>query len=895
MKAVAAPRTMAQIRSRMTTDWNIRVLLDDLAHRADKPALMAIQNGLIRELASSDLANRARSLASFLLRMGVAPGEPVALIGPNGFEWVIARLGIEAAGAVAVAIDEQAAEPELRSILAQSNVKHVICSIEHVDALRRFSSGLGIIAFGHGMTPPGVEDFVPLISAAVGTLPHLDPGAPIMLGYTSGTTGTPKAIALTGRNVATNVEALVASNLVGARDRVLLPLPLHHVYPLVIGLLTALAIGATVVFPESVAGPDILAAVRLADVTTIVGVPRLYGAICSGLLARVNAAGLATRTLFRLSVRASAALRRATGLNPGVLLFSGLRERFGGHLRLLVSGGAHLDIETLQTLAGLGFDVRSGYGLAETASMYTANLPFHTRWGSEGKPIAGEIRIGAPDKTGTGEIELKGPQLFSQYRDNSEATRAAFTADGWFRTGDLGYVDHDGFLFVTGRMKETLVLGGGKKVNPEDLERVYGVSPYIREIAILEHKGTLVALVVPSLDAARVGGAAHIDTAIRVELTSRAQTLPSYQRLAGFVIVREPLPRTRLGKYRRFLLPQIYETAEHPSRRATPVQPSIEDKQLLKQPLARQVYEILKSRYPDKNLSLDASPLLDLGIDSLEWISFGLELQETLHLQLTESAIGNVTTVRDLLLAALNAAPAPAPHPAELHEWTAPLGPAMKLYGAVLYALDWFAMRALFRLEVRGEENLPNQSNFVLIANHSSYLDAPSLGAALGYRTVRRCYWAGDPVVLFSKRWHWPFLRAMQCYPVFERAPAHSLAVSAAILERGNNLVWFPEGWRSPDGKLQSFLPGIGHLLARTPTTVVPVNIAGTFEALPRGRSLPRLRRIRVVIGAPIAPERWQALMSAKKDVPQTITDLLHRVIEDLGRRMAKPSETGKP
>ena len=876
----------------MTAHWNIRVLLDDLARRGNKPALMAIQNGLIRELSGDDLASRARSLASSLLRMGGAPGDPVALIGPNGFEWVIARLGIGAAGAVAVAIDEQATETEIRSILAKSQVQRVICSIEHVRALQSFSSTLEIIAFGRQTIPPGVKDFASLISATVEALPQIDPGAPIMLAYTSGTTGTPKAIALTGRNVATNIEALIAANLVGVRDYVLLPLPLHHVYPLVIGLLTALAAGATVVFPESVTGPDILAAVRLAGVTMIVGVPRLYGAICSGLLARVNAAGRAPRTLFHLTVRASAALRRTTALNPGRLLFSGLRKRFGEHLRLLVSGGARLDADILETLVGLGFNVRSGYGLAETASMYTANLPMHTRWGSEGKPIAGEIRIGAPDKTGTGEIELRGPQLFSHYHDNPEATRAAFTADGWFRTGDLGYIDRDGYLFVTGRVKETLVLGGGKKVNPDDLERVYGASPYIREIAILERKGALVALVVPSLDTARAGGAAHIDTAIRVALTSRAQALPPYQRLAGFVIVREPLPRTRLGKYRRFLLPQIYETAEHPLRQAAPAQPSSEDKRLLNQPLARQVYEIMKSRYPDKNLSLDASPLLDLGIDSLEWISFGLELQETLHLRLTENAIGNVTTVRDLLLAALNAVPAPAPHPAESRDWTAPIGPATMLFGAVLYALDWCVMRALFRLVVRGRENLPRQGNFVLIANHSSYLDAPALGAALGYRTVRRCYWASDPVVLFSKRWHWPFLRAMQCYPIFEREPAHSLAVSAAILEWGNNLVWFPEGWRSPDGKLQSFLPGIGHLLARVPTTIVPVHIAGTFEALPRERSLPRLRRIRVVIGDPIAPDRWLALVAAKKDAPQKIADLLQGVIENLGRLTAKPGKT---
>ncbi len=869
-------------------EWNVRAILDELERREGAPALMSVQKGVLQTLSGGDLAKRAHALAYGFLNTGIAPGDPVALIGPNGFDWVVVRFALELAGALTVAIDEFATDDELRAILTRCRVRFVICNARRAEVLRKSDGALHIITFGARTLPNGAHRLESLFDTGVRALPSRPADSPAMLAFTSGTTGTPKAIVLTQANIAANVEALVKSHLVGSADRVLLLLPLHHVYPLVVGLLAALGSGATVVFPESITGPDILAAAKLASASAIVGVPRLYSAICSGLIARTAAAGTARRVLFHLLLRISIGLHRTLGVNAGRVLFRSLRKRLGENLRLLVSGGARLEPETLDMLTGLGFEVRVGYGLAETASMFTADLQGSVRRGSEGRPVAGSMRISAPDKSGIGEIELKGPQIFSRYLDNPEATTAAFTADGWFRTGDIGYIDSDGFLHVTGRAKETLVLGGGKKVNPEDLERVYGASRYIREIAIFEHRGRLVALVVPSLEATRAGGAMHIDTAIRVELASCARKLPSYQRLAGFAITREPLPRTRLGKYRRFLLPQIYENMQHPLPHEQTAALSAEDERLLDQPIARQVFEILRQRYPDKRLVLDASPLLDLGIDSLEWISFGLELEDRLNLRLSEADIGSVVTVRDLLAIAINANAAPVPSPIDARDWISPTGPALKLFGAILYALNRIAMRTLFRFRARGTKHLPAHGNFIVIANHTSYLDPLALAAALNYPLLRKCYWAGDPVILFSRRWKWPFMRAMHCYPVNEREPARALEVSAALLQRGNAVVWFPEGWRSPDGKLQPFLPGIGHLLEKVPTPVVPAFIDGTFEALPRDRRFPKLHPVQVRIGEPIPPARWQSLKVDKKEMPREIAKVLHEAIDALGQEAAR-------
>src|SRR5438046_1657188 len=213
------------------------------------------------------------------------------------------------------------------------------------------------------------------------------------------------------------------------------------------------------------------------------------------------------------------------------------------------------------------------------------------------------------------------------YRDYRIANTEAFTPDGWFRTGDLGHVDKDGFLFVTGRAKEILVLGGGRKVNPEDLEHIYSTAPEIREIAILEVNGALVALVHPDPAKLRARGAINVRDGMRVVLGEKALDLPSYQRLSGFALTDQPLPRTRLGKYRRFLLPDLYAKAlaGGPQRAARMLDAA--DLALLQDPTAAAVWALLRERFPDRAIDLDVDPRLDLNLDSFGWMELGVALE----------------------------------------------------------------------------------------------------------------------------------------------------------------------------------------------------------------------------------------------------------------------------
>jgi long-chain acyl-CoA synthetase len=867
--------------------FSFATLLERMQERGETPALIEVAGEtLLRVSSFARIAGRARALARNLIEAGLAPGDPVALWAENSAAWVETRLAIAAAGGVTVAIDDLADAEEAAAILRSSGARRLFTVSAHLPKLPAEGSPerprVMLIDADPVNHPPAGDG---------AALPALSGDAPAMLVYTSGTTGRPKAFSLRNRHIEANVRAMGGFGLIGDGDRLLLPLPLHHVYPFVVGLLTPLSVGATIVLPEAATGPKIVRALNLAGVTTMIGVPRLYEAIVAGLEGQAKGRGRLVGALFTNLLALSVAIRRRFGVRLGRLLFRRVHARLGGRLRLLISAGAKLAPEYVWKLEGLGFIALSGYGLAETASAFTGNVPGAQRIGSEGRPLLadGRIRIVEPDATGTGEIQLKGASIFDGYIDDDDANRAAFTEDGWFRTGDLGSVDADGFIVVSGRLKELIVLGGGKNVFPEELEKHYGADPVLREVAVLERQGALVAVVLPDLEAIRKSANTAVEDVVRVALASAAKSLPSHERLSGFAIVRQPLPRTRLGKYQRFLLPKLYEDAR--AGGAPAAKPlSDEDRALLQRPAAAAAWKVLQDRYAARGLSLDADPQLDLGIDSLEWLSLGLELESAAGVALAEQDFADVAQVRDLLRLVEARAAAPAAvtdRSASLAEdeayWLAPTTPAETVAGTGLYHLNRLLARLFFRLRADGLEHLPAPP-FVLVANHVSDLDPPLLGAALPLPVMRRLYWSADRGRLFGSALSRAFCRVSHVFPVDERAPGSTLAMAERALARGHALIWFPESWRSPDGELQRFLPGIGKLLSAQPVPAVPCHIRGSFEAMPRERAWPRPHPVHIVFGPPLDP----AVLAARAEgdtAEARITEGLRRAVAALSHR----------
>jgi len=854
----------------MPSDWpmpaarQFRVLADLIFEAPDKDAIavMAFADGGLQQWSFQRLAETARRLGVGLMRAGVRREEPVAILAPNGPEWVAVYFGIVAAGATAVPLDRGATAQDLALMIRMSGCRRMFTTDGNRRRLRELPECGGLTFHLLDERPEGrnPDDWQTLLTDT-GSLPDISPEQRASLLFTSGTTGQPKAVPLTHRNLLSNVQGLLVEPILQRDEHIMIPLPLHHTYPFTVGLLGALASGATTVFPAGASGPQLLDALKATKPAALIGVPGLYSAILRGIesrmLQRSGIAAAVARRLFDLSLF----FRHRLGLQFGRLIFRELHREFGDRLRILGCGGAKLDPEIAWKLEGLGWTVLSGYGLTETSPILTFNPQRLRRLDSEGLPIEGvELRIEREPDEAYGQILARGSSVFAGYLNDPEATAASFGIDGWFRTGDLGFVDGDGYLHVVGRANETIVLSGGKKLFPEYVEAAYGPLSYVKELAVLCEDGRLVALIVPDPEAIRARGAARLEALLREELEHHAVRLPSHERVSGYAISLEALPRTHLGKLRRHLLPAIYRAAKAGRKEARPAAARPEADTLLSDPAIRELWEWLCARFPERELTLDTSPQLDLAIDSIRWIELSLALQDRFGVQMTEQALARVIVLRDLLEEVARAraprggeAAQTKPTEAERRAVESP-GLIMRAVGLALHTLNRLILRTIFRLSVRGATNIPKEGRILLVPNHASYLDPLAVAAALPWPVLRRTWWAGWTGILYRNRMMRAFSRAMRILPVDpDRDPRAALLLGAAALGREDALVWFPEGRRSPTGEITAFMPGVGVLLQRTGASALPVRISGTFEALPRTRRSPRPCPITVIFGTPVA------------------------------------------
>ncbi len=808
----------------------------------DSLATLTFVGAKMMRMTFAQLYDEAMRIARALVMHGLIPGTTVGVMAVNSAAWIQTFFGIIAAGCVVLPIDVQTEDDDLRRMLRIADCQLILADIDQAD--RRSHLPVEFASIGRFGAPVAPE--VEMITIALTAKPQ----DVAVIVFTSGTTGVPKPVELTHANLISNVTALCAEKIIRPGDRALVPLPLHHIYPLTVGMLAVLASNAAIVLPAGLSGSELVKAMRDAEVTALLGVPRLYSALLASLRAViVRRKGLAAR-LFPVLIASASFAQRRMGLRLGNILFRRVRTEIGPKLHLMVSGGAALPVEDERVLNVLGWQVLTGYGLTETSPILAFNRPACPRVGTVGQALSGvHLRIANPDFGGVGEIEATGVSVFSGYRKDEAATAMAFTPDGWFRTGDLGYLDADLYLHVTGRAAETIVLTNGKKIDPEALEVRYVSDPAIRELAILGGPTGLTALVVPDEEYLRENGAMRLYDRIASVLLARSRTFAPYLRLVGFAITLTPLPRTPLGKLRRHMLPPLYACASK-NESTSPVTDDI----LPEDPRVVALWQWLRARYPGKQVRLTTSPQLELGLDSLGWVDLSLALHRDFGINLTEQQISRVVTVGDLMREA-TAAQADTPQDTaedKSEAWLTPYGTGLqiaRLAGEVLLKLT---MRLAFRLQVNGLEHLPTPP-FVICPNHVSYFDAFVLAAALPHRRLRKSYFAGWAGLLFATPLERLFSRAAQIIPIDpDREAGASIARAVSVLDCGNALIWFPEGRISPDGRLQPFQKGIGAVLERAPVPVVPAWIDGTVEILPPGRRLPRPRRVTVSFGPAI-------------------------------------------
>src|SRR5436190_9108203 len=806
----------------MNSERTLQSTVDSLSEHGDKTALLVFGKKDRHRWSFEKLADCARSFANGLAKDGFKRGDTVILFAENSPEWIVTALGIIRAGMVAVPLDVQLGDKTLVHILRDSHARALITTqkrVERIEKLAGSEKKPKLILFDADSDDE--RSWERFLDNKTTELPTAGSSDEAIIFYTSGTTGPPKGVPLSHANIISQLDTAAEVKIIAGDDRVLLPLPLHHVYPFVIGMLVPLALGLPLVLPFSLSGQQLLRVLREGEVTTIVGVPRLYSALYSSIESKVASSGWIARRAFNVFLVASGFMQTWLRLRIGTWLFRSLHRRFGEKLRLLASGGAALEPELASKLEALGWQVAIGYGLTETSPLLTLSLPGEARRDSVGKPFPGvEIRIdrGALEKEEhvngheVGEILARGANVFSGYRNLAEETKKAFTDDEWFRTGDMGYFDSDDELHVLGRISTLIKTESGEKIQTEDVEDAYAEESAIREIGVLEKKGKLVALIVP-------GGTAHGDEgkdAVRKAAEAASKQLPSHQRISDYAITPDALPRTRLGKIQRHRLEERYDHAKEGGEKAPKAEPmsidemSGEDRALLEDSIAQSVWELLAKRYRGKRLTPDTSPQVDLGIDSLEWLNLTLEIAESSGVELTDEAISRIETVRDLLREVTEGGEGQAVDPLENAEevldekrkrWLKPLGHIAAGTARFLYAVNRVLMRLLFRVRAEGLERLPKDRQWVLTPNHVSYLDPFAIAALLDWSQLSHTYWAGWSGIIFAN----PLMRFLsrlgKILPVeTARAARSSIAFGAFILKRKKKRDWFPEGESSDSG-----------------------------------------------------------------------------------------------
>src|SRR5215213_85332 len=366
-------------------------LIDALAEHGERQAVLALHEEGAKSWSYGELALHARRLAHELTRAGLSRGDHVMLLAPIRPEWVVACLAIVGAGAVVTPVDVQLTDEVLSRILNHSGAKFVFTTAEHAERFERLESTVKPkpIVLDVGLEDPLSWRHLLESEELDAELARPEPREVAALFYTSGTTGAPKGVPLSHANLAFQIEAILRADVVSEHDRMLVPLPLHHVYPFVMGILAPLTLRLTIVLPQSLTGPQLVRALKEGEVSVIVGVPRLYSALYSGIEERAKSGGTMAAASFGISAGLSTWIRHHTGLDAGKLLMRPIRNRLGPRLRTVASGGAPLDPDLAHKLEGMGWRVAVGYGLTETSPLLALKRADGKNLGSVGPAVLG--------------------------------------------------------------------------------------------------------------------------------------------------------------------------------------------------------------------------------------------------------------------------------------------------------------------------------------------------------------------------------------------------------------------------------------------------------------------------------------------------------------------------
>jgi len=765
--------------------------------------------------------------------LDISKGDRVALMMENRPESIFSFFSIWAKKGIALSLDAGYTVEQLAYVLSDSTPKYIFISNKVKEVVEKANEKIGnivkILVVDEISLP---DNYIPKQEEY-----HNDSDEEVaIIVYTSGTTGNPKGVMITYENIRANMDGITAANLVNDTDSILAMLPYHHIMPLCFTLILPMYLGVPVILLTEISSASLLKTLQENVVTVILGVPRVWEMLDKAIMTKINESSLA-RFMFKMA-------SKINSMSIRKMLFSKVHKQFGGHIRLMVSGGAKIDKNILEDFRTMGFRAIQGYGMTETAPIITFNVPGRERSDSAGEVIK-DVEVKIADD---GEILVKGKNVMKGYYNKPEKTAEVITEDGWFKTGDLASIDDEGYITIRGRRNSMIVLSNGKNIDPEKLENkvIEKSKKLIKELGVFGYNDKLVAIIVPDLLECRKQGITNIKAYIKNIVEDYNLTVHNYEKILDYKLYEEELPKTRVGKLRRFMLPELY------------LKTNIKKKKV-EEP-DNEVYRLLKD-YIKKIKGIEAQPEenleLEIGMDSLDIVEFFAYVENSFGIQLDEekfSEISNLKSLSEYINEKATKIESGEVDWKKIIEAAPPVEEKNRWATRVLRPLFDLTIKLYFRLKRVNRDKLSDKPQ-IFVSNHQSFIDSLVLGSLLPagilYNTI---FLAID----------WYFKKGILKLLVshgnvvlidINKNIKKSVEEIAANVKAGKNVLIFPEGARTKDGKVAEFKKVFAIIAKELNVDVQCLGIKGAFEAYSRYMKFPKPKKIEVAVLEKFKPE----------------------------------------
>ncbi len=812
-----------------------------------------------RSLTYSQLLQHIDHYADFFHQH--ASSERTIIFAENSIDWVITLYATWRNEGIAIPVDAQSTAKEISHILTDSSPTLIFTSSEKRAMIQEIVEELqlNIPIFTASDIPEFVDE-----SREITPFSPEENDRTALIVYTSGTTGYSKGVMLSFGNLRHILFTVCTDIRIFRKEfNTLMLLPTHHILPLMGSVVAPLSVGGTIYIAKSLATDVILDTLTRGKIAIIIGVPRLYEALAKGVMSKIEAS-LLTKSIYNIAAKLQ--WRRLSQT-----LFKAVHQKFGGHLRYLVCGGAALPVEVGKIFKTLGFEVLEGYGMTETAPLITFTHPGKWHVGYAGYPIKGmEMRIE------DGEVCVKGPNVMQGYYKRPEETAEAIR-NGWLYTGDLGMLGRKG-LKLTTRRKELIITSNGKNIDPIELEtEFYKLSAYTKEVGIFMHDGILQAAIYPNLEQVRTKSVEELPEIIKNLVIEFNTKVASYKRLKRFHIVSEELPKTRMGKIQRFKLCELVEIQE---KRTADQQKEYPKNYLLLKEFVE--YETGNIATEDDHFEID------LAMDSLSRVALLAFVGTQFGIPLTENHLNELCTLNKLYQYIEQHASTVVDEEKKRVEWkdvlTAKMSnmtlPSSGLTSKTLQFTLRYLLKIIYRYKSRGLENIPNEP-CIMVANHQSMLDGVLVTTSLKRKINKKTF-------LFAKEKYWKngFMNFMAkknnvILMDINNNLREALQKLSYLLQNGKNVIIFPEGTRSKTG-MKEFKDTFAILSKELNVPIVPVVIQGADRAVFSKVKLPRyFTKLSVDFLKTVYPSQNESY----RDLKDRVKKIISLKIEALNRK----------